>query len=436
MSKIQEVKDKLQDSLTEARQIVDKAEEAKRDLDSGERKQIQKYLADAREAKNRLKELAGDEALIQAVKDLGDGIELAPERPQQKAVSGARGESLSDMFVNSDGWKSFMKRVAPNGKIPDSMKGISSPPVELKHGLSTILGRKELLTGTSDVSAGAFVESDRTGIYEPIGRHMLTMRDIINARTTGSDTVEFVRQTLQVTQAAPAPEANVTTYEGATGEVSGEKPEGTMRFERVSESVKTIAVWIPATKRALADAGQLRGIIEQELREDVSEELENQMITGNGTGENLAGLENTANVLVQAHVTDELVTARKAITHLLVTGKQRPTAWMIHPVDWETIELLKDQEGRYRWGGPIARGPATLWGVPVVQSFFQTQGKAWLANWSKIVLWDRQQTTLAVSDSHADFFIRNMVAFLAELRAAFGVIRPSGVVEVDLAGGS
>jgi hypothetical protein len=40
------------------------------------------------------------------------------------------------------------------------------------------------------------------------------------------------------------------------------------------------------------------------------------------------------------------------------------------------------------------------------------------------MLWDRQQTTLAVSDSHADFFIRNMVAFLAELRAVSGTIRP------------
>jgi HK97 family phage major capsid protein len=77
-----------------------------------------------------------------------------------------------------------------------------------------------------------------------------------------------------------------------------------------------------------------------------------------------------------------------------------------------------------------------LWGVPVVQSFFQPQGTAWLANWRKAVLWDREAATISVSDSHSDFFIRNMVAILAEMRAAFGIIRPSAFVEVDLAAGS
>lgn len=84
----------------------------------------------------------------------------------------------------------------------------------------------------------------------------------------------------------------------------------------------------------------------------------------------------------------------------------------------------------------MAQGPRTLWGVPVAQSFFQTQGTGWLGNWRKMVLWDREEGNISVSDSHEDFFIRNMVAILAEMRAAMGVIRPSAFVEVDLSGGS
>lgn len=209
-----------------------------------------------------------------------------------------------------------------------------------------------------------------------------------------------------------------------------------MTFERVQEMVKTIAVWIPATKRALSDAGQLRGIIDQELRADVAEEAESQMLTGDGTGENLTGLANTANTLAQAFDTDIVVTSRKAITNLLVNGKQRPSAWLFNPEDWESYDLLQDDQGRYYWGGPMAQGPRTLWGVPVAQSFFQSAGTGWLANWMKAVVWDREQTTITVSDSHSDFFIRNMVAVLAEMRIAFGIIRPSAFVEVDLSGGS
>jgi HK97 family phage major capsid protein len=56
-----------------------------------------------------------------------------------------------------------------------------------------------------------------------------------------------------------------------------------------------------------------------------------------------------------------------------------------------------------------------------------------VADFRKAVLWDRQDASLAVSNQHADFFIRNMVAILAEARYAFGVIQPSAFVIVDTA---
>ena len=50
----------------------------------------------------------------------------------------------------------------------------------------------------------------------------------------------------------------------------------------------------------------------------------------------------------------------------------------------------------------------------------------------KLVLFDREQASIQVSDSHLDFFIRNMVAILAEMRAALVCLQPSALVEVDL----
>ena len=433
---LKELADVLKKALTEARDVCDLVDREKRDFTADERKQVADLLEGAKQIKARIKEVQDDSALKQQIIDLGDGITIIDGNGRKNGgdpVAAGQGQTIGERFINSPEWKAWLKQVAPSGRIGDSVKGLSSPPVAMKN---FGLFRKDLLTGSSDTSAGAFVESDRTGIYEPLGRYPLMLRDLISVRTTGSDTVEFVRQVTQVTQAATVPEANVTDVTGATGEVSGEKPEAAMTFERVTENVKTIAVWIPATKRALSDAAQLRGLIDQELREDLAEELEDQILNGDGVGENFTGLANTANTLVQAFVTDILVTTRKAITNLLVNGKQRPTAWVLHPEDWETVELLTDNEGRFRWGGPLARGPKTLWGVPVVESFFQTQGIGRLGNWSKAVLWDREEANISVSDSHSDFFIRNMVAILAELRAAFGVIRPSAFVEVDLESGS
>jgi HK97 family phage major capsid protein len=61
-----------------------------------------------------------------------------------------------------------------------------------------------------------------------------------------------------------------------------------------------------------------------------------------------------------------------------------------------------------------------------------TEGYAVVADWRMAVLWDRMQTAITMSNSHSDFFVRNLVAILAEMRAAFGVIRPAAFVIADL----
>lgn len=416
----------LADALKEARDICDLVEKDQRDFTQEEREQVSELLEGAKQIKAQVKQLKGDQEMRDTINSLGEGIGITEEGKQS-----SRKISLGEMFTNSAEWVAWMRQVAPGGYISESKKGLSSPPINVKN---FGVFHKDVLTGGEDTSGGAFVNTDVTGIYEPLGRYSLTMRDLISVRTTTSDTVEFVRQTLAVSQAATVPEANVSTFTGYPGQVSGLKPEGSMAFERVIESVKTIAVWIPATKRAISDAAQLRGLIDQELRADLNEELENQILNGDGIGENFTGLSQTANVLVQPFVTDIFTTTRKAITNLLVNGKQVPTAWVLNPIDWETIELSQDLNGVFRYGGPLSRGPATLWSLPVSQSFFQPQGTAWLGNFRKAVLWDREQSNISVSDSHADFFIRNMIAILAELRAAFGVIRPTAFVQVDVGG--
>jgi len=55
-----------------------------------------------------------------------------------------------------------------------------------------------------------------------------------------------------------------------------------------------------------------------------------------------------------------------------------------------------------------------------------------VGNFKTLILWDREQAGVQMTDSHNDFFVRNLVAILAEARAAFGCLRPSAIVEMDL----
>lgn len=424
---LEELKTRLKAALLAAQGICKAAEDANRDFTSEEREQVQKHLKEAGDLKDQIKAAEGDADLRRQIADLGAGLELRSETPQgkQSLATPGKGKTLGEMFVESAGYKEWIGKF-PNGRIPDSAKGLMSPPVQFK----------TLLTGGSDTLAGAFVNTDVTGIYEPLGRRPLVLRNLISNRTTTSDTVEYVRQTAKVTQAAPVAEANVTTYAGSEGQVEGAKPEGAMAFEKVTATVKTIAVWVPATKRALSDASQLRSIIDQELRADLEEDVEDEIVAGNGSGEHFDGLEHASGTLEQSWDTDLITTTRKAVTTLQTTGRSNPTAWLVNPVDDERLDLLKDDQGRYYYAGPQQITQKTLWSRPVVPCEAVTEGTGILGDWRKAVLWDREQANISVSDSHADFFIRNMVAILGEERAAFGIIRPSAFVFVPFTSGS
>lgn len=414
-----------------ARAIAEKADAEGRELTANEQTDYKADMLKGRELLEQIKTAKADEAILADAKALADEIggTAAADLDGQKgaAASMARVKDLGLEIVNSAEFKAAM---APfkGGAVPERSRFQSDP-----------IAVKSLFTGGDSASAGVFVTPEQTGILEMLGRRPLTIRDLISKRTTGSDTVEYVVQKAHTNAAAPVPEATSTGPLGdGTGGTStlvtgGYKPEGSWEFERKTATVKTIAEWVPATKRALADAGQLQGLINDELRKDVAEAEEVQIMTGDGNGENLPGILTTSGIQSQAFTSDLFVTARKAITKVRTVGRVVPNAFAFNPVDVETIDLARENgaTGAFLGAGPFAMGPRTLWGVPVVETEAVAAGEGLLGDFSKAVLWDRQQTTVTMTDSHADFFIRNMVAVLAEERVAFGVTRPTAFVKVD-----
>lgn len=329
-------------------------------------------------------------------------------------------KSLAEGFVESEEWRHFLKANAPEGRFPERTR-IQSNPVTFHKGV------KALITGASDTSAGALFRNDRKPILDMGATFRpLRVRDLVTVGTTDGDTVEYVRMGSRTNAAATVAEAT------ATGGSSGAKPEGNMALAVITEPVKTVAEWLAVTRRALADAGQLRTLVERLLRYDLAELLDTQMIAGDGVGENFTGMLNVSGTQSQAFDTDLLTTYRKARTKVPLVGRAIPTAYVVHPNDMEDLDLLTDNEERYYFGGPVGTGTPRLWGVPVVESEAMTEGTAMVGQWDLAILWDREMTNILVSDSHSDFFTRNLVAVLAELRAAFGVLRPSAFVEIAL----
>lgn len=415
------LKERAEAASKTARDIAQKAADENRDLTDDERHDYDGAMTQLKTVLEGIKVTKEDEAIIAKAKTFADSVGVTSTPDVRTRI-----KSLGLTVVESAEFQA-MRAGFPEGRIPAKAR-VNTAPIAVK----------AVFTGASSTSAGAFVVNERTDIVEMLGRKALTIRNLVSGRRTGSDAVEFVRETSHTNAAAVVAEATSAAGPTVVSGVltnnagGGYKPEGSWAFEVVTTNVKTIAEFVPVTKRALADVAQLEGLINDQLADDIAEAEEGQILNGNGSGENFTGINNTSGIQTQAFATDLFTTVRKGVTKLRTVGRVNPTALVLNPADAEAIDLTKDAENRYYYGGPQALGQRTLWGVPVVESESQAEGSALMGDFSKAVLWDREQTTVTMTDSHADFFVRNLVAILAEERLAFGVVRPTAFVTLDL----
>lgn len=419
--------------FAQANSILDAVDARDGKMSDDERAEVARLNAELNDLGDQIadaeKKAAEEQKLRSAIRSMGAAVARDNDgsRPTRGLAGGLAGRTVGEKFARSPQFRGFMAQF-PGGMIPESFKGVHSPPVQIPMGaedLRNFLIGATLVTGASDTSGGAFVRTDYQDIYVPQPMRDITVLDLITVLETDSDTVEYVRQTSRTNAAAPTAEAT------AAGDSSGTKPESAMAFEKVNPGVKTIAHWIPATKRALSDAGQLRGIIDADLRYGLNEELEDQIVKGSGSGENFTGIHNTSGIQTQAYTTDLPTTTRKAITKMRTVAMERPTGWLFAPANWESFDLLKGTDN-YFFGGPVVAGRKSLWGYPVAECDAVLEGHAFLGNLRRCHLWIREAISVSLSDSHSDYFVRNLVAVLAELRAAFGITKPTAIVNVSL----
>lgn len=397
-----------------------------KDFTDEQKQTVDRLNKEAQELNDEIEEAKGYEA-TQAKQDLMRSMLKQPMgRPEyansEPEKTGFKSEGRR--FVESNQIKSWIENElnlkGPGANLPDGIK-IHSPQVEVKG-----------LVLTSNTSGGAFVRRDYDDNVE-LPLRIPSIRDVITVGRTGSNLVEYVRQTGKTRAAAVVPEATATS---STGYDNAAKPESGLTYEIVQAGVKTIAVWMPITRQILADAPQLESEIDGFEREDLELALEEEIISGTG-GTHFTGLENTTGITPQAFATDLLTTTRKARTTAMVVGRAKSTGFLLNPYDWEEIDLTKAATtGIFYFGGPTIMGVEQLWGLPVIQSEVIPKGTGYTGNLKLMRLWDREQATRRITDSHADFFTHNLIAILTELRAAFGVKRPAGIVKMDLFSGA
>jgi HK97 family phage major capsid protein len=359
------------------------------------------------------------------------GQSMNGHRPVFGDVSDGQQLSPGDQFVRSNEYKRMK-----GGGLFNSALNRNEFSVQMSQGTSLIgwsrMLQKTLLSvgsGQNIFSGSPFVPNDiQPGVLSILQRE-INVLDLVPRLTTESDVIEWVQETTFTNNAGMVAEATATT--GTTGT----KPESALQYSAQTTPVRTLAHWIPVTNKMLGDAPQIRGIINSRLLLGLQLALETQIVSGDGTGENFLGILNN-NINVQALGTDNVLDAIfKGRTLVRVTGKARPSAVVMHPNNWQTARLARENSatgtlGGYLMGPPSMVGANTLWGLPVVESEAMPAGTALVGDFSMgCTLFDREQAVVRIGFVN-DQFIRNIQTLLAELRAAFIVWRPTAFSKV------
>lgn len=389
---------------------------------------------DLAEVKRLLTEIDGLEAKLAVLEDaearknrILEGMERYNKPAGRMVNSAAQAAEINEGMTVDPGTQFIQSRdyrdLKLNGHFNSNLARVQFA-VQLKDGTS-LLQWKTLLYGSSATSGGGFVQNDLQPGYVDIRQREINVLSLIPRVSTSSDTVEYVKEDTFTNSAAFTAEATATTG------TSGLKPESALAYSVSTASVQSLAHWLPITNRMLDDAPAIRGIINGRLLLGLDLILETQVVSGNGSGSNLTGILSTAGINIQGIGSDSVQDCIfKARTQIVVNGKGRPGAVLLHPNDWQTIRLARENAatgtlGGYLMGPPSQVGAVTLWGIPVVESQALTENTGLIGDFAQgCSLFDREQAAIRVGTID-DQFVRNMQTILAELRAAFVVWRPT-----------
>lgn len=370
-------------------------------------------------------------------------------------------ESL-DAYLNDPGAPSLMEgKSAAALTVPSAYKSLGSRFIEsaefknrLHNGTTqndfvvaedlTGLQRKDIYT-----AAGGTLTRFGFGTVEQeplVQRPYRTdrVRDLFPQANTNAALIEYMRVLGYLdgaNNARPVPEREGTEPNATFGL----KPQTKLRFAPAQAPIRTIAHWEAAHRNTLDDEPMLRSIIDNELLYGLRLVEDDQFLNGDGNGENLLGILRTPGIQdypgtpfgdpgFPGETTDTYIDAiRRAATRVML-AYYSPTGVVVHPFDWERMELTKDAQRGYVLALNVAVGAEKrIWQMPVIASPAMQQGTALVGAFGLgAKIYDRQQSNIRIAEQHEDFFIRNAILVLAEQRVGLTVSRPESFVKVNL----
>jgi HK97 family phage major capsid protein len=340
-----------------------------------------------------------------------DAIRTVARRLGERIVGSDQYHHLQALAAETGSDQSLIDRIGGMGRF--SLGQLMSRDEFEVLTLGGMSPRATTVTGGGSTSGAPFIQNDVQAGFVAYRRKAPVMLGLVGSGATDSDTVEYVRQTAVAAAAAEVAEDTASA-------------EATITFETVTTDVRDIAHHVPITRRAIADAGQLQTIVENDLLGGVIDRIDTQIASGDAAGVNLRGIYNTSGIQTQALGVDPRPDAlHKAMTLVAIAPGVlgEVDAVGMHPSDWQDLRLEKNGNDEYRYGPPAIAGQRSVFGVSVVSSTVFTSGTPLTGMFNAhSTAWIREAPTVFIG-LNADDFTKRRLTILAEARLAFAVKR-------------
>lgn len=309
-------------------------------------------------------------------------------------------------FVNSNAFKNFEK---------SNFKGHMSYEFTKDTPLTNNLGSPYSVGTVGGVSDQGFVEDPKV---------ILNIENLFSHAPITENTFLYMPLT-------------VTGNAGFIAEGSA-KPETTFGVTAKTGQVKTIATWTKVSEQLFADKSQLINILDNNLTHTVDVTVQNQLISGDGLGENLGGISKTGNytdyVTSSGTATNTVDLLRNVAFKMRGANIDNLTI-LINWSDWSALLGLKSTTNEYLINGILDPVKQTIYGIPVVLSSAVAAGKFAMGNFKMGgIVFDKTAMALEI-DRTGDDFTKNLITIRAERRLGFAVVQPKAICYGDLSVG-
>ena len=182
-------------------------------------------------------------------------------------------------------------------------------------------------------------------------------------------------------------------------------------------AVKKVTAFIKVSKEMIADIPFMRNEIDTELMELVELKLDAQILSGNGTGDNLEGLLQNATAWAAGGFALSIVTPNEfdvlRVAIAQIQGLEFNANYiLLHPEDCAKMELTKTSQGEYTYAmSYIVDGIVRVKSIPVIENTGVTAGTFLVGDFTKSNLRIREDLNVQVGYVNDDF-TKNLMTIL------------------------